>query len=181
MVCGRCIRVVREELLNLGLQVGNVQLGTAVIETAGGISNADIAAVLSASGFELLEDRKARLVERIKSTIIDLVQNDRLAELEGNISGHLARELHQSYSSLSHLFSAVEGLTIERFVILQKIERAKELIVYDLQNLSEIAYRLGYSSVQHLSSQFKRVTGLTPSHFRELGSQRRRSIDQVAR
>ena len=179
MVCDRCIRVVREELLNLGLQVGNVQLGTAVIETAGGISSADIAAVLSASGFELLEDPNARLVEGIKSAIINLVQNDRLAELEGNISGHLARELHKSYSFLSHLFSAVEGLTIERFVILQKIERAKEFLVYDQQNLSEIAYRLGYSSVQHLSGQFKRVTGLTPSHFRQLGSRRRQSIDNV--
>ena len=136
--------------------------------------------MLSASGFELLENQNALLVERIKGAIIDLVQLDKLAELEGNISGYLARELHKSYSALSHLFSAVEGLTIERFVILQKIERTKELLVYDQQNLSEIAYRLDYSSVQHLSSQFKRVTGLTPSHFRQLGARRRRSIDNVA-
>ena len=180
MVCNRCIRVVREELTNLGLSVQDVVLGRAVIASKReSYDQRAVAQVLAHSGFELLEDSSSQKVEQIKATIIALVQGDKLAELHVNISDYLAGALNHSYSYLSRLFSSVEGGTIERYVILQKIERAKELLVYDQLSLGNIAYRLGYSSIQHLSSQFKRVTGLTATHFRDIGYKRRLPLDQL--
>ena len=182
MVCDRCIRVVREELENLGLSVRSVRLGEAVIAAKGVEKKFDrVREILEKNGFELLGDKKAKLVERIKTVIIRLIHAPDDGKPNVNFSTAIARELGYDYPYLSRLFSSVENLTIERFIILQKIERAKELLVYGELTLSEISYRLRYSSVQHLSNQFKQVTGFTPTSFRRMKGQKRKPIDQVAR
>ncbi|MBI2429506.1 MAG: helix-turn-helix transcriptional regulator, partial [Ignavibacteriales bacterium] len=131
-------------------------------------------------GFELIEDKKGKMVEEVKKAIIDLVHHSNsLEELKENYSDYLAKQLKQDYHSLSKLFSSVTSTTIEKYLIAQKIERVKELLVYGELTLSEISYKLGYSSVQHLSNQFKQITGFTPSYFREIGENRRLSIDKV--
>ena len=138
----------------------------------------DLEKSLTTLGFELICDRKSRIIEQIKAVIIDLIQNQN-GELLQNLSDVLREKLQQDYNYLSRLFSDVEGITIEKYFISQKIEKVKELLVYDELNLSEIAYRLNYSSVAYLSSQFKKITGLTPSHFKKIGSRRRKPLDQV--
>ncbi len=179
MVCDRCIRVVREELEGLGLTVADVQLGRAeVLPPATGLDLSEVNRTLEANGFELLQDHQTQLVNRIKTTILDLIHSDGLEELHFNYSYYISQNIGRSYSYLSSLFSQVENLTIEKYFILQKIEKVKELLVYDELTLSEIAYRLGYSSSQHLSGQFKVVTGLTPTAFRH-GKGKRRPLDQV--
>lgn len=179
MVCNRCIHVVEQELTAAGLPPKKVQLGEVEFEhKIKAKEKAKIAAILEPFGFEVLEDKKSRLIEQIKSTIIQTVQN-----LEGdpmhNLSDILSRELNHDYNYLSNLFSQVEGTTIEKYFIAQKIEKVKELLVYDELSLSEIAYRLNYSSVAYLSNQFKRVTGLTPTHFRQVKGNRRKPLDNV--
>lgn len=180
MVCDRCIRVVREELEKLNLTVIDVELGKAIVSLRGLHSSVHkIVRVLEANGFGLVEGRKAQLVERIKALILRLVRSDELGELNVNLSDYIAVNIGKSYHHLSSLFSSVEGLTIGKFFILHKIERAKELLAYEEFTLGEIGYRLGYSSVQHLSNQFKTVTGLAPSHFRKIGTERRKPLDMV--
>ncbi|MFC1480673.1 helix-turn-helix domain-containing protein [Candidatus Neomarinimicrobiota bacterium] len=180
MVCARCIRVVSEELFAGGFNPIHVQLGKVVLnEQLNDAATANIKSILERNGFELLVDGKAQLVEQIKAIIIDLVYNSELSELNVNISDFIANKIGRDYSSLSNLFSSVESTTIEKYIISQKIERVKELLVYNELNLSEIAFMLGYSSVQHLSNQFKKVTGLTATHFKQLGSPHRRSLDQL--
>ena len=129
-------------------------------------------------GFELIDNRKGQLIERAKTLLIELVhrQNN---ELRTNLSDYLSQQLGHDYSSLSTLFSEVEGTTIEKFYIAQKIERVKELLVYDELSLSEIAHLLNYSSVAHLSNQFKKITGLTPSHFKQIGAVKRKPLDEL--
>jgi AraC family transcriptional regulator len=182
MVCNRCVRVVREDLERLGLDVRSVQLGEVVVGThlPAHLREA-VSAVLRNSGFELVEDRRVRTIEQIKHAVIKLVQR-REAERQpgGKYSDFIAREVGQSYHALSTLFSSVENITVEHYIILQKIERTKELLKYGELTLSEIAWQLGYSSVQHLSSQFKKVTGLTPSRFKTMITSNRTPIDQVA-
>ena len=179
MVCDRCIRVVREELERLGITVAAVQLGRAeVTAPEDGLDLAAVGRTLATNGFELLQNHQAQLVERIKTTILDLIHSGGLEELPFNYSHYIARRVGRSYNYLSTLFSQVENLTIEKFIILQKIEKTKELLIYDEFTLSEIAYRLGYSSSQHLSGQFKAVTGLTPTAFRR-GKGKRRPLDQL--
>ena len=179
MVCDRCIRVVREELEHLGLCVVEMQLGRVVVMTPeAGLDLDAVSRTLEANGFELLQDQQAQLVERIKTTILDLIHSGGLEELHLNYSDYISRQVGRSYSYLSALFSQVENLTIEKYLILQKIEKTKELLVYDELTLSEIAYRLGYSSPQYLSGQFKAVTGLTPTAFRS-GKAKRRPLDHV--
>ncbi len=175
MVCSRCIRVVKDELTGLGLDVIDVQLGKAVLVKQPQNLN-KLNHSLRQNGFELLEDKNAKIVESIKSKIIELIYTDGLEEMNINLSGYLSDHLGRDYSSLSKLFSDVESITIEKFFILHKVERVKELMVYNELNLSEIAYRLGYSSVQHLSNQFKKTTGLSPSHFKK-SNRPRRSLD----
>ena len=180
MVCDRCIRVVREELEGIGLQVLDVRLGHAEVQSS--VETLDlemVRGVLDASGFDLLHDRQAQLVSQIKAAIIELIQGGGLEEMKINFSDYLAHKVGRSYSYLSKLFSDLEQITIEKHIILQKIEKVKELLVYDELSLSEIAYRLGYSSTQHLSGQFKTVTGLTPSAFRQDKAGRRRPLDRV--
>ena len=179
MVCGRCILVVKQELEKLGIPIKQVSLGE--VETTEDIPNdmiTDLSKNLSALGFELLDSNKHQLIEKIKNTLINEVHYSE-GERVYNYSEILSKALHKDYSYLSNLFSEVEGITIEKYIIHQKIEKAKELIIYDELSLSEIAYRLGYSSVAHLSNQFKKVTGLTPTHFKQVGRNKRKPLDQV--
>lgn len=179
MVCNRCVMVVRDCLEREGFTVNSVRLGEA--EIAGELSEAQktrLTERLRALGFELLEDRKSRIIEAVKNSIVELVYGSE--DLPAvNLSDYLADKLRLDYKYLSSLFSETQGRTVEKFFIAQKIERVKELLVYDELTLSEIAYRLGYSSVAHLSAQFKRVTGLTPSYYKRSGGRKRRPVDEV--
>ena len=170
MVCDRCIRVVREELQKLGHDVRHVELGE--VEIGNGVDKKDIVAmkkVLVENGFELIENENAKTIEAIKTAIIKLVHHNHEAEpMKLKHSEYIAKEVGKEYHSLSVLFSSVENVTIEQYIIKQKIERVKELMKYGDHTMSEIAYMMNYSSVQHLSNQFKSVTGLTPSQFKHL-------------
>ena len=179
MVCNRCKWVVQTELEKTGLTVQHVELGEVELkEDLNKTQLEQIGAMLEGFGFELLSDHSARLIEQIKTTIIEIVKDqDKLARK--NLSSFLSEALHKEYSYLSKLFSEKEGTTIEQYYILQKIERTKELLVYNEQSLTQIAFDLGYSSTAHLSSQFKKITGLTPSHFKELRVKDRKSLDEV--
>lgn len=179
MVCGRCILVVRNELEKIGftpvhLSLGEVEISRELNET----EKKQINTHLQAFGFELIDDKRSRLIGQIKSAIIELVHYQN-SELKTNLSDFLSAKLHHDYTYLSNLFSEVEGSTIEKYFISQKIERVKELLVYDELSLSEIAFHLNYSSVAHLSNQFKKVTGLTPSHFKNIKSEKRKPLDKV--
>jgi len=182
MVCDRCIRVVREELKELKLDVRSVTLGEVVV--AGGpreLPMKQIAGVLEANDFELIEDRKAKTIERLKIAVLKLIrESDDGEERRIKQSEYLSKELGLDYHYLSTLFSSIENITIEQYVILQRVERAKELLKYGELTLSEIAYKLGYSSVQHLSNQFKSVTGFTPSSFKNLTGNVRKPLDRIS-
>lgn len=181
MVCDRCIKVVGEELQRLGLDVRSVTLGEAVVSAKDGeLDVKKIRETLETNGFELLNNKQSQIVERIKNAIIKLVHyNHDQKQLKLNQSKYISKEVGLEYHYLSSLFSSTEGITIEKFIILQKIERVKELLKYDELTLSEIAYKMGYSSVQHLSNQFKQVTGFSPSHFKNLKSEKRKPLDKV--
>lgn len=181
MVCQRCIAAVRSTLEQLGHHPESVQLGEVELkhELPAGEREA-LREALAQSGFELFDDRRSRLIEQIKTAVIKLVHySDQEEKLKQNLSGYLAEITGRDYNYLSSLFSEVEGLTIEKYLILQRIERVKELLVYDELTLSEIAYKLGYSSVAHLSAQFKKVTGLTPSLYKQIRDHKRRPLDEV--
>lgn len=180
MVCNRCVKVVREDLESLGHIIESIELGK--VSLVGELSAAELSVVegmLGANGFELINDQQSRLIDRIKTIIIEYVHYEREKPEHQNFSDYLSKQVGQNYFSLSKLFSSVEGITIEKYLILQRIERVKELLVYGEQNLSEIAYDLGYNTVAHLSGQFKKVTGMSPTAFRKLTDQRRNSLDQV--
>jgi AraC-like DNA-binding protein len=180
MVCDRCIRVVREEMERLGLTVMDIHLGRLVlVEPEEGFPLERMETVLKQNGFELLVEKSAQLVEKIKTIIIELCQGKELEFMNINLSDYISGKIGRDYSYLSNLFSSVESITIEKYFILQKIEKVKELLIYNELSLSEIAYRLGYSSVQHLSSQFKKITGMTPSYFKKSKKLNRASLDQV--
>lgn len=179
MVCNRCIMVVKSELERLGIPYIKVDLGEAELKTV--LTGAELQTLnhsLQALGFELLDDKKSRLIGKIKTCIISLVQNNN-GDLKMNLSDFLSREIGHDYTYLSNLFSEVEGVTIEKYFVAQKIEKVKELLVYNELSLSEIAYLLNYSSVAYLSNQFKKVTGLTPTHFKQIRSQKRKHLDEV--
>ncbi|MGS2764196.1 AraC family transcriptional regulator [Sinomicrobium sp. M5D2P9] len=180
MVCSRCKMIVRAELEKLGLQPLSVELGE--VEFSGEISGKDkeeVEKVLQPYGFTLIDDKKSRLIEKVKSRIIELVHGQEKEYPKTNLSDYLSRELLHDYTYLSNLFTQIEGTTIEKYFIAQKIERVKELLVYDELSLGEIAFQLHYSSVAHLSRQFKKVTGLTPSHFKRLGEQKRKPLEEL--
>lgn len=179
MVCNRCIMVVQNEFDKLGLKINNITLGEVTLdrELDDDKKNA-IQSTLESLGFELIDDKKSRIIEKIKTTIIDLVHNQD-NESKENLSDLLSKEVNQDYNYLSNLFSEVEGTTIEKYFIAQKIEKVKELLVYDELSLSEIAFRLNYSSVAYLSNQFKKVTGLTPSYFKQIKIDKRKPLDEV--
>ncbi len=181
MVCDRCRTAVRHLLEGSGVRYVNVQLGEVELEEALTPSLREaIAAGLAHLGFELVDDRNARTIEHIKASIIALLRSNALSVArKEKLSVHLAREIGMEYSGLSNLFSSATGMTIERYHILQRLERAKELLVYDELSLTQIADQLGYSSVQHLSNQFTQYAGHTPSHFKRLGTERRKALDKV--
>lgn len=163
-----------------GISVQDIQLGKAVLNSQPGPERLQaVAAALQNEGLPLVDDRKQQLVEAIKNTIVATIHHSPLYEMKENFSTLLAGRLHKDYHYLSNLFSEIEQITIEQYIIQQKIERVKELLVYDELNLSEIAYQLGYSSVAHLSGQFKKVTGLTPSQFKQLKEHKRRPLDAI--
>lgn len=178
MVCPRCIKVVREELEKLGLPPEHVALGQVRFsKDPGEHALPRIRKALEENGFELLDDKKQQQVEQLKNLVIEMVHyspEDR--KPHENYSDYIARKMGQDYSYLSNLFSSAENLTIEKYIILQKTERVKELLAYGELSLSEIAYHMDYSSVAHLSAQFKKVTGLTPSHFKKIGEKRRKGL-----
>lgn len=183
MVCGRCISAVQGILLNHTLHPLNIDLGVATIQEQE-LSEATRSALyedLKSQGFELLDSSKSKILDRIKSIIISNIHHQERLDLKVNWSDLIASELHHDYNSLSALFSSVEGITIEQYIIRQKIEKAKELIFYDEKNLSEIAFQLEYSSVQHFSTQFKKITGLTPSEFKKMrdSNKQRKPLDSV--
>ena len=179
MVCIRCKMVVKDELVNLGLHYSLIELGE--IEVIENITNEQrefLKIALLKSGLELMDDKKSVLIQKIKNAIIELVHYSE-EPLAVNLSGYLSDKLHYNYTYLANLFSEVQGITIEKFFIAHKIERVKELLVYNELKLTEIAYLMHYSSVAHLSNQFKKVTGLTPSHFKQLKDKRRSMLDNL--
>lgn len=181
MVCGRCIKVVKEEFEKLGIGIKNISLGE--VETYNLIDKETLKKVKNAleeNGFELIENRKAKIIEKIKSLIISTLYQDEEFQISNkNFSKLIEEEIGLDYHYLSSLFSSLESITIEQYIILQKIERAKELLKYGELTLSEIAYKLGYSSVQHLSNQFKKVTGLSASDFKKITTNMRKPIDKL--
>jgi AraC-like DNA-binding protein len=179
MVSTRCKLLVKEELRKLGLHFIVVDLGE--VEIMENISPEIMEALntkLKLSGLELMDDKRAVLIEKIKNVIIQLVHyTDEMPET--NYSNHISKQLNHDYTYLSNIFSEVKGITIQQFIIIHKIERIKELIIYDELNITEIAWKLGYSSVAHLSNQFKKITGLSPSHFKQLKIKRRTPIEEI--
>ncbi len=180
MVCQRCIEAVEEEFERDEIPVRSIQLGEVTLES--GISDqqkSSIGETLKIRGFELLESRNSQYIEQIKSLILGLIHyQDK--PLKVNYSTYLEKEIGRDYNSLSSLFSSVEGITIERFIILQKLGKVKELLIYDELSLSQIAYKLNYSSVQHLSNQFKKSIGMTPSQFKKIQANIRKPLDSVS-
>ncbi len=180
MVCNRCIRVIEEEFEKLDLNIESISLGEVKIKEHPDQEKIDeIRNVLDANGFELIEDRKMKTIEQIKILIIDLIRDEEKIAGKINISDFLSEKMNSDYHSLSTLFSSIENITIEHYFILQKIERAKELLKYGELTLSEIAFRLGYSSVAHLSAQFKKVTGMNANQFKALTENTRKPLDEV--
>ena len=169
MVCDRCVMAVRQEMVNLELQPEKITLGEVVLKEES--MSEDLLKKLDRRlhelGFERIDDRKSRLIEAIKNVVIQRVHKVDEIDRKLNWSAVLSEELHYDYNYLSSLFSSVEGITLEQYIIRQKIERVKELLFYDELSLSQIAYKLGYSSVAHVSGQFKKITGLTPSEMKK--------------
>ncbi|WP_430827348.1 helix-turn-helix domain-containing protein [Chryseobacterium indologenes] len=179
MVCDRCIMVVQNELEKLGLDAKNIKLGEVILsKEITSLEKENLSKTLEPLGFEVIDDKKGRIIEKIKNIIIDLVHHQD-SDVKTNLSDVLSDKLHHDYNYLSNLFSEVEGTTIEKYFIAQKVEKVKELLVYDELSLSEIANRLNYSSVVYLSNQFKKVTGLTPSHFKQIKEDKRKPLDKV--
>lgn len=181
MVCDRCKRVVHEELEKLGLVVNRVELGEVDIDNLpSGTTLDEVRLLLQQNGFDLVDDRKQSLVEHMKVLLINEIQHLKGERLPTeNYSAFLERKLGYEYSYLSGLFSASEGQTLEKYSIALKIEKVKEWLRYDELTLSEIAWRMNYSSVQHLSNQFRQVTGRTPGQFRKAAQVERRSLDRI--
>jgi len=179
MVSNRCKMAVKEELKKLGLHFIVVDLGEVeIMETITPDQREKLKISLFDSGLELMDDKRAVLIEKIKNTIIDMVHHsDEM--IKTNFSDYLSEKLNHDYTYLANLFSEVQGCTIEHFIINHKIERIKELIIYDELNITEIAWKMNYSSVAHLSNQFKKVTGLSPSHFKQLKDKRRSQIEDI--
>ncbi|WP_293901619.1 MULTISPECIES: helix-turn-helix domain-containing protein [unclassified Sphingobacterium] len=179
MVCNRCIMVVENELAKLNLHVRHISLGQVEIdENLTKEETKQLASNFSALGFELIDDKRTVIIEQVKHLVLDLIRNQH-NDTNLNLSEIISKEVHHDYNYISNLFSDVEGMTIEKYFIGQKIEYVKELLVYDELTLSEIAYKLNYSSVAYLSNQFKKVTGLTPSHFKQIKENKRKPLDKI--
>ncbi len=179
MVSNRCKLAVKTELKKLGLHFIVIDLGE--VEIMEGL-NAEKRSLLKQGlldcGLELMDDKKAILIEKIKTIIIQMIHHSE-ENIKVNFSDYLSEKLSHNYTYLANMFSEVQGTTIEHFIIAHKVERIKELIIYGEYNITEIAWKMGYSSVAHLSSQFKKVTGLPPSHFKQLKDKQRTSIEEI--
>lgn len=177
MVCPRCIESVLKVFEGLNYEISEISLGeVTVLSTLNNIQREQLDLELKEKGFELLYDSNAKIVVQIKSLIIEEIHHNHKRQ-KLNYSAYLSGKLNQDYSSLSKLFSTIEGNTIEQFILKQKVEKVKELITYDELNISEIALEMGYSSVSHLSHQFKKLTGITPSQFKKLNLKERQNLD----
>ncbi len=178
MVCNRCIKVVREELLKNNIAIKKVNLGEIELEEE--ISptiKEQIKKILQKEGFEIIEDFDLSIINKVKTSIIEIIHQEINKPKNQNFSDYLVENINLNYSYLSKLFSEINGKTIEHFIIEQKIERVKELLIYDELTLSQISYELDYSSPQHLSRQFKQITGLTPTQFKKIG--KRKKLDTI--
>ena len=179
MVSDRCKNAVKEELRKLDIHFIIVELGEVeIMENISTEQRLRLKSGLQLSGLELLDDRRSVLIEKIKNAIISMVHH-RDEKIEMTFSNFLSEKLNHDYTYMSNLFSEVQGITIEKFIIAHKIERIKELIMYDELNITEIAAKMNYSSVAHLSNQFKKATGFSPSHFKKLKDKRRSPIEQI--
>lgn len=179
MVSARCKIVVKEELKKMDIHYVMVELGEVeIMENLSGAEREALKLSLLHSGLELMDDKKSMLIEKIKHIVIDVVHHSD-EHVKVKFSEYLSNKLQHDYTYLSNLFSGVQGTTIEHFMIAHKIEKVKELLVYNELSLTEIAFAMNYSSVAHLSTQFKKVTGLTPSHFKKLKDKRRNALDNI--
>jgi AraC-like DNA-binding protein len=179
MVSNRCKMVVKEELKKLGLHFIVVDLGEVeIMENITAEQREQVKIALHESGLELMDDKRAVLIEKIKNTIIEMVHHTE-ETIKVNFSDYLSEKLNHDYTYMANLFSEVQGTTIEQFIISHKIERIKELMIYGELNITEIAWKMNYSSVAHLSNQFKKATGLSPSHFKQLKDKRRSPLEEV--
>ena len=179
MVCTRCVMVVAQEFAKAGLDPIEVLMGE--VKLSNPLTDHQFQEInhrLTALGFELLDDKAQKVIEKVKSLVIQKVQSGAIEE-HFILSEFLVQELGRRHTQVSRLFSEVEGVTLEQFFILQRLEKVKEWLVYGELTLSEIAWKLGYSSVAHLSSQFKKITGFTPSHFKKLGNRNRKPLDKI--
>ena len=180
MVCPRCILSVEQIFRSKGIPIKKILLGEVESEEHLSVESLEKLSVeLIKVGFEILDDAKAQLIDRIKNLLIQKIQEESI-EPHFSLNKFLSGKLFKEYSTLSKLFPEVEGITIEQFFILQKVEKAKELLFYKEQSLGEIALNLGYSSAQHLSAQFKRITGMTPTQFKSIGPGHRKPIDKLS-
>jgi AraC-like DNA-binding protein len=180
MVCNRCIMVVEQVFKSEGMAPAKVSLGEVhLLQVPDATRLEKIREKLTGYGFSLIDDKKAQLISRIKSEIINWIQDYNFRSVPLKFSAHIEQKLKKDYTYLSNLFSEVEGQKIEQYMILQRIEKVKELLVYDELNLNEIAEKTGFSSSAHLSGQFKKITGLTPSHFKKIRENKRKPIDEL--
>lgn len=180
MVCDRCIMIVKQQLENLNFEVKDISLGKVELDKVPDAEDLHhIASSFQLLGFELMDKEKDQLVEQIKNKVIELVHYKDLNELHQSLILHIAERLNKDYAYLSRLFSEHEGITIEKYVIQQKIEKVKELLEYGELNLNEISYKMGYSSSAHLSAQFKSVTGITPSKYKNSLQTSRKPLDKL--
>ena len=179
MVSNRCKMVVRTALKDLGLHFVMLELGEVeIMEKLTGQQRDFLKNTLEDAGLELIDDKRSILIEKIKSAIIDMVHHSE-EMVKVNVSTYLSEKLNHDYTYLANIFSQVQGVSIEQFIILHKVEKIKELLMYGELNISEISYKMNYSSTAHLSTQFKKVTGLTPTHFKQLKDKRRNPIEQI--
>lgn len=179
MVSSRCKTAVKDELKKLGLHFIILNLGEVdVMEDISPDKREQLKEALFGAGFELMDDKRSVLIEKIKNVIVEMVHHSD-DSLKVNFSQHLSEKLQYDYTYLANLFSEIQGTTIEQFIIMHKVERIKELIVYGELNITEISWKMNYSSVAHLSNQFKKVTGLSPSHFKQLKDKRRTPIEEI--
>lgn len=181
MVCQRCIVAVEKLMESMDLELKSIHLGEVNLATET-LDNQTLEALdkaLIQLGFERIDDKKSKTIHQIKSLIIQKIHHQKLLDEKNNWSYILSQHLNFDYSYLSHLFSSVEGITIEQFIILQKIEKAKELLIYDEFNINEIAHQLGYGNISHLSAQFKKVTGFAPSIFKKQQQHSRKALDKL--
>jgi len=180
MVCDRCVRTVKKIFDANNITVKTIELGEIeIMEDSLGNKQNTIEEELEKEGFQVIDERNGKIIEGIKNTVVNIIHHDKSNNKSLNYSEILEQKLLKDYSFLSRLFSETEGITIENYIIRQKIERVKELLVYNELSLSEIAHEMNYSSVAHLSAQFKKITGLTPTYFKTIKNHKRQTLDRV--